>query len=152
MLYIDVDGVLADFNKACIQHTGKPYHKECWSILERVPNLFSTLEVMPYSWMVLSFLEQRNIQYELLGALPLLTEKLVTAQRDKVQWVRDKLQIDVQVNLVASRHYKKYFCKCGDILIDDMPDNIKQWEEVGGIGIFHTDWENTIKRLDSILG
>lgn len=150
MLYIDIDGCFADFNKACIQHTGSPYRKDCWSTLDRVPNLFSTLEVIPYSWMIISFLEARNIKYELLGALPLLTEKLVTAQRDKVQWVRDRLDIDVQVNLVASRHYKKYFCKNEDILIDDLPDNIKQWEEVGGIGILHTNWDDTIERLKEI--
>lgn len=67
-----------------------------------------------------------------------------------VQGVRDKLDIDVQVNLVASRHYKKYFCKNEDILIDDLPDNIKQWKEVGGIGILHTNWDDTIERLKEI--
>lgn len=152
MLYLDIDGVLADFNKACIEYTGKSYHKDCWSTLEKIPNLFYNLDLIEGAQEGMDYIENiLGVPCSFLGALPLPTDKLITAQYDKVQWIRDKLESTAQVNLVASRHYKKYFCKGEkDILIDDMLDNIQQWGYAGGTGILFVSWEDTINKLKEI--
>jgi hypothetical protein len=37
-------------------------------------------------------------------------------------------------------------------LIDDRKDNIEAWEQAGGIGILHTDADNTINQLNKLKG
>ena len=37
------------------------------------------------------------------------------------------------------------------ILIDDLAENIGAWEEAGGIGILHTSFEDTKKKLETIM-
>lgn len=154
MIYIDLDGVLADFNKACIQYTGKSYHKECWSILEKVPNLFYNLDAMQDAKESMNELlftyGYSNIQ--ILTALPLQTEELVSAQVDKVQWVHENISSLLQVNCVPNWRFKKYFCKnTSDILIDDRYENCVEWESAGGKAIQHIDWKDTMIKLKEIV-
>lgn len=151
MIYVDLDGVCADFNKAVLKYTGKPYNgKETWSILENIPRLFYNLDVMQGAQESVNKLIDtygyRNVQ--ILTALPLQTKELVSAQVDKVQWVHDKINSMIQVNCVPNWRFKKYFVmQEDDILIDDMPRNIKEWDEAGGIGILHVSWKDTMQRL-----
>lgn len=151
MIYIDLDGVCADFNKAVLKYTGKPYNgKETWSILENIPRLFYNLDVMQDAKESVSKLIDtygyRNV--EISTALPLQTKELVSAQVDKVQWVHTKIDPMIQVNCVPNWRFKKYFVQSSnDILIDDMARNVEEWEESGGIGILHTSWSNTLNIL-----
>lgn len=153
MIYIDLDGVCADFNKRCIELTGKPYQgKETWKVLEKVPRLFYNLEAMQGARESVTRLVfnsgYRNIQ--VLTALPLLTEQLVTAHKDKVQWVHENITPLIQVNAVQNWRYKKHFCNAGDILIDDSSRNILEWTDVGGVGVLHQDWDKTMLELKQI--
>lgn len=151
MIYIDLDGVCSDFNKAVITYTGTSYNgKDTWSILDKIPNLFYNLEVLPEAVESISKLLDtygyHNIQ--ILTALPLQTNKLVSAQVDKVTWVHEIFNHSLQVNCVPNWKYKKYFCKsASDILIDDSERNCKEWNGVGGIAILHTSWDNTLRQL-----
>lgn len=112
MLYIDLDGVMANFNKAVLQYTGNTYAgKDTWKILETIPNLFYALEPCLDASYGINFIESNFIAYELLTALPLITEELYSAQLDKVQWVRDKLKSNAQVHCVQNWSHKKYFCR-----------------------------------------
>lgn len=154
MLYIDLDGVMADFNKAVLQHTGSEYSgKDTWEILENIPNLFYNLEVLPDAYYALNFIERNFIPYEFLTALPLPTKELYSAHIDKVRWVQRKLHSDAQVNCVSHRSQKKYFVQNGkqDILVDDMLDNCLEWQEAGGIAIYHRNWRASIEELQKYL-
>jgi DNA ligase-1 len=53
---------------------------------------------------------------------------------DKREWVRDRLGLDVAVNVVP-REEKITFCYPGDILIDDHATTIAEWSSAGGRGI-----------------
>ena len=153
MIYVDIDGVVADFNSACVKYTGDTYRKENWEILDKISGLFYTLDVLPGARQGINRLAREiPCGYEYLGAPPLPTGTLVTAQQDKVRWIREVFQdFYAQVNLVSSRHYKKHWCRSKhDILVDDMHDNIQQWELAGGIGILHKDWNSTINQLKEI--
>lgn len=161
MIYIDCDDVLANFSKFCIELTGKTYQTyisgevgtNSWDKLEKVDNLFYQLEVIQGAKeSIASILDQQGYHnVEVLTALPLLTCKLKTAQRDKVTWVKDYIDSMLQVNCVANWSHKKYFCRNSwDILIDDHHRNIEEWVAAGGVGILHSKWEETNKELKRI--
>jgi hypothetical protein len=63
-------------------------------------------------------------------------------------WVKRELPNATLVLRSAER--KKEFANPNSILIDDREKNIKQWEDAGGIGIFHTNTANTIKQLKEL--
>lgn len=150
-VYIDLDGVCADFNSKCIELTGKPYQgKETWKVLEKVPRLFSTLDILEGTENALAWIEQyfHSPNVEFLTALPLPSDKLYSSQRDKVEWCKYKLGSSLQVNCVQNWSFKKYFVRSTqDILIDDSLRNCKEWELAGCIAILHTDWDTTIDKL-----
>ena len=53
---------------------------------------------------------------------------------DKRAWVRDRLGLDVTVNVVP-REEKVTFCQPGDVLIDDHVTTISEWTAAGGHGV-----------------
>ncbi len=53
---------------------------------------------------------------------------------DKRAWVRDRLGLDVTVNVVP-RDEKVTFCQPGDVLIDDHVTTISEWTAAGGHGV-----------------
>lgn len=154
MIYIDSDGVLANFQKFVIEQTGTTYQgAETWKVLENIDNLFTKLEPMKGAYSaVQNILDKHGYEdVQILTALPLITSKLVTAQRDKVDWIHYVIDGSIQVNCVANWKLKKYFCRDEyDILIDDRIECIEQWKEQGGIGILHVNWEDTNTKLRNI--
>lgn len=155
MIYLDLDGVFADFDKAIKTHApGKDYTDNplaVWGVLDKVPNLFANLDVIPGSqWLFLQLTAHHKCQ--MLTALPLPSEQLVYAQRDKVDWVHKYLSKTIQVNCVQNWRHKKYFCRSNtDVLIDDSPRNISEWVQAGGIGILHTTPERTWELVQQIV-
>jgi hypothetical protein len=50
---------------------------------------------------------------------------------------------------LASAEKKQNYSGTNKILINDRPDNITQWKSKGGIGILHTNTQDTIKQLQA---
>ena len=153
MLYIDLDGVCANFLKASKEISGiEGYDPKIWGYIDKVPNFFYNLEILPDTFRALYLLEDNLISWQYLTALPQPTGYLTTAQRDKVRWVNRKLDSQYQVNCVSNWSQKKYFVyNENDILIDDCERNCKDWEEAGGIAILHTSWEDSLNKLKEIV-
>lgn len=156
MIYIDLDGVLADFNSKVREITGKyPSElttKELWKQLQLVDNFYYSLDIIEGSKEFLDYiLNYSNINVEILTALPSPSKKLITSSNDKIMWVYDKIDPFIITNCVSNWRMKTYFCRNNDdILIDDQEKNIVQWQEAGGIGILHNNFEDTIRKLKEL--
>ena len=155
MIYLDLDGVFADFNGAVQKHCPgmiyQQHSKQIWEILETIPNFFSTLDpILPSLKIYDDIASNTNIEMQFLTALPRATGYLKTAQRDKTDWVHQYIDW-AQVNCVSSWEMKKYFCRGKhDLLIDDSPRNIEDWAKAGGTGILHITLEDTITKLKQL--
>lgn len=154
MIYLDLDGVFADFSGAVQKHCPgmiyQQHSKQIWGILETIPNFFSTLDPILPNLKLYDIVLSKDISVEFLTALPRATGFLKTAQRDKTDWVHEHIDC-AQVNCVGSWEMKKYFCRGKhDILIDDSPRNIEDWTKVGGTGILHVTLKDTLQQLHQL--
>ena len=90
MIYLDLDGVFADFNGAVQKHCPglvyQQHSKQIWEVLETIPNFFSTLDVLP-DLKLYDIVLGNDFDVQFLTALPRATGYLKTAQRDKTDWV-----------------------------------------------------------------
>lgn len=68
---------------------------------------------------------------------------------EKRMWVK-KHKGNYKVNLVTESHLKAQYAAPNHILIDDQEKSIIPWQEAGGVGILHTNAENTIELLNQL--
>jgi len=159
-VYIDMDGVVADFDgyaEKCVGYkspNGKRYPQEDWYKIVSDGRFYSKLEKLPWADKLISDICtlacQYSFEYKFLSAVPTQND-CPYAFQDKIDWVR-KHYGDIDVFFGPYSDDKQIRCQTGDVLIDDRPSNIAQWEEVGGYAIHHIDdAENTIKLLKEHL-
>ena len=75
------------------------------------------------------------------------------SQKGKRTWISKNLRLNGKIHLVQ-REDKQKFATTNDkpnILIDDYPKNIKEWEAKGGIGIRHINPAKTMRELEKLL-
>ncbi len=146
MIYCDLDGVLADFNRAFKEITGRDpddvSKKTLWKTVLETPNYWLNLKLMPDAKKLIRFLKKHP--FTILTGIPQLGHtKAVTEKR---QWVTKHLGADIPVICCYSAD-KKHLCKPNDILIDDFDRNIQEWETAGGITIHHVSVADTLRQL-----
>lgn len=155
-IYFDLDGVMANFEKACVETIGIHYWDRTvdkyWYILNKVPHFYYNLELLPNALDMFTrvYTKHGPEVVEVLTGCPIPTGELVTASEDKINWFHDFVNPNVKVNTVVGGKNKWKFLEenPGSVLIDDYMRNIKQWIEHGGVGILHTDAPSTIAKLE----
>jgi 5'(3')-deoxyribonucleotidase len=152
-LYLDLDGVLADFDKAAgaAMGTDNIYKYEFvwgtgkfWDKINEDPSFFAHLDPMPdcfQLWRAVCPLDP-----VILTAIPSTNGDKVAKQ--KKQWVEDYLGY-YQVITCPTKE-KPNFCKPGDILIDDRAVNRDAWIAKGGTYIIHTTAARSIGALQAL--
>jgi len=156
-LYLDMDGVLCDFEKRFTELYGKDAlgARDRKNFTTNWPNFimdgnFENLEWFPGGKELLHF-----IQYATDWEVEILSssggEKFhseVAAQ--KVVWLCNK-GIPYKANIVPGRKHKTAYATPETILIDDTEDIIVNFNAAGGVGILHKDINETLAKLRTLL-
>jgi len=146
-IFLDLDGVMADFNRGRREilklPDGAP-SEEIFAALagDKGKDFFLKLPKTRDADQLWKFLKGNDLQ--ILTAIP--TTNREEAAKNKVQWVKRNLSKNVKT-ITTTRRNKKKYAGPDNILIDDHKKNIEEWEGAGGIGIFHTSASKTIKEL-----
>ncbi|KXS44101.1 MAG: hypothetical protein AWU59_734 [Methanolobus sp. T82-4] len=74
------------------------------------------------------------------------------SKKGKYDWLAREIGKDLADKaIICRRSEKKTYSSPNCILVDDNTQNIKSWEERGGIGVLHFTAENAIDKLERIL-
>ena len=146
-IYFDMDGVLADMRGYMDEHNIKYnpigfYDVEVdikmWDDIRAIPNFYDKLR--PVEGSVELFKElSKKYDCQILTAIPKAKWNIATAKDDKISWVRRYLGEDVIINTVYRPEKVNYAKGPQSILVDDLEQNISEWETAGGTGILFTD-------------
>ena len=160
VIYVDMDGVVADFDTFVSNLLGRPIgwgttsdlSDEEWKKLASVDRLYYHLPLMPGATKLIAYVKSLNTRFYVgfLTAIPRRTT-IPSAHADKLAWV-DKYFPGMRMDIGPYSHDKQKWCIPGDILIDDRPSNIAEWTAAGGIAVYHTgDVNATIKYINSTI-
>lgn len=147
-LYLDCDGVLADFEKGAAAVFGmhpKAFEKRhgigrFWARLARAPDFYFGLPLLPGATDL--FEAVRHLNPIILTGLPVGN----WAADQKVRWAARYFPGTRIITTMARD--KRNHAGEGDVLVDDQLRHAHLWEEAGGIFIHHEDVPTTLKRLE----
>lgn len=150
-LYLDCDGVLADFDRAATDLLGMPPRqfekrhgpREFWQRIARHPDFYGTLPLMPDA--MLLFDAVRHLQPVILTGLPLGN----WAAPQKLRWAAEHFPGTRIITCLARN--KREHARDGDILVDDTLKYRDLWEGAGGIFVHHRDARSTIAVLNDLI-
>jgi len=148
-IYLDMDGVIADFDKRYKElYKIAPKDADTYKTFDKFFTMFiaerqfATLDLLPDAMELINYLRSLPIPTEILSSTS--SEKRDAEIREqKIEWL-NKHNIEFPVNLVPGKRFKRDFSNENSILIDDTSQNIDQWRVGGGVGILHTDTLTTI--------
>ncbi len=148
--FVDLDGVLTDFEKKLAETLGKKLDREwdfgndpkVWAKIDDAGEEFwVTMEWMPDGHELWDYI--KDFKPTVLTS----PSRHPTSKSGKKIWLKENLPGVPAI--IDSK--KEEYAKDGYILIDDREKNIKKWEEAGGIGVLHKDTKSTIKKLKKIM-
>jgi len=151
-IYLDMDGVIADFNKR---------YKELYGMLPRdaekkkkfhhffdefiANDNFATLELMPSAMDLIEYLRKANVPTQILSSTA-NQERYDTIAKQKMIWLQ-KHGITFNPIFVPGKRLKKQYATPDSLIIDDTEVVIDDWVEAGGCAIWHKDVPSTINIL-----
>jgi 5'(3')-deoxyribonucleotidase len=156
-LYLDMDGVVADFDEYAARTLGIPpsqgiYPNEVWYKLATNSRLYRDLIKTPYAdelvFQCSIIAKQQGYELKFLTAVPKGND-VPWAFYDKVIWAQ-KYFPGIPVMFGPFSKDKYVHCQPGDILIDDRTSNIEEWRVAGGLGILHKDFNDTLAQLSKL--
>lgn len=150
-LYLDCDGVLADFDKAASELLQMPpteFEKrhgrpEFWKRLARHPDFYGSLPLMGDAMML--FEAVRHLDPVILTGLP----RGDWAAPQKVRWAAEHFPGTRIITCLAAD--KRRHARQGDILVDDTLKYRALWTGAGGTFVHHRDAETTLAELRELI-
>lgn len=152
-LYLDMDGVLCDFDKAYSKlRTGAADNKARFISAVVDHKIFADLDMMPDAKQLLSHVARlHNVHVEILTSVSAKTPVQVAAAKEqKTEWLK-KHNIPYKANFVDNAPDKANYATKNSILIDDRTECVKHFVAKGGHGILHKNATDSIHKLDHII-
>jgi predicted ABC-type ATPase len=152
-IYVDMDGVLCDFDtqfKNTKGSQGKLFHHHGdvrgWAIVNSGGSKWwSSMPWMKDGKKLWSFVSSLGYPVEILSSPSDRTD----SRTGKLEWVKNNLGADIKVNFSKTKH--EFAKSKKDILIDDLTKHISNWNRVG-TGILYKNFEDTKNKLELITG
>lgn len=157
VVFVDLDGVLADFAKGVQQKiipswsegasdANKKLDREMWKGIFHYQKkggfFWYDLDQMPDASVLWNYVKQFNPQILTAAGNP-----EYNADEQKHRWVAEHFGSNIVVHVVRKSADKAGFATPGAILIDDKRKSLDPWEAAGGIGVHHKSAANTIAQL-----
>lgn len=154
-LYLDVDGVFADFDKKVVEVTGKhpqdQNENEMWAAMKKYAKehpevqMWGDLDLLSDAMKLWSYVKDYNPTF-LTSTGTWAAEK---ASKEKHAWIKKHFPGHDVITVPRSKMKSNYAAK-NHILVDDRMKSIGPWREAGGIGILHKSASDTIAQLKKL--
>lgn len=149
-LFLDCDGVLADFDRGATKILGLSPHDfqkrhglgEFWRRLTRAPDFYAQLPMMSDAKEL--FDAVKHLDPVILTGLP----RGDWAAPQKVRWAAEHFPGTRIITCMAVD--KRKHAREGDVLVDDTLKHRHLWEDAGGIFIHHRSAARTIAELKAL--
>ena len=155
-LYLDMDGVVADFHKAYYADRVQDgsWDKVRFRDMVMQNKVFENLDPMPNANLLLKYVESlRDVNVEMLTSVGTFNEEQgIETKRQKLAWLA-KHNIPYKANFVRCKPEKAQYASPTSILIDDSSGCIIPFNEAGGHGFLHQDSyvNSTIYAVDALI-
>ena len=149
-LYLDCDGVLADFDKGATAILGlhpRAFEKRhgigrFWAKLASAPDFYFSLPLMPDARQL--FDAVKHLKPTILTGLPL--GKWAAPQKER--WAAEHFPgVPIITTMAKQKHLHM---EQGDVLVDDRENHRHLWEDAGGIFVHHKTAEDSLRQLAEI--
>ena len=146
-IYLDCDGVLADFDNSAQALLGAPSHLfekrhgagEFWRRLAKAEDFFEHLDLLP---------DARELYEAVKGKGPIILTGMPHgkwAEPQKRRWAARHFPGVPVITTAAA--LKREHCHPGDVLVDDRTQHRLLWEQAGGLFIHHKSAKASIEAL-----
>jgi len=150
-LFLDADGVLADFDEGVRRLTGmapalfeaKHGRREFWRRIGKAEDFYSALPEMGDARLLFHAVE--HLKPTILTGLPLGN----WAAPQKITWAAEHFP-GVPIITCMARDKHKHM-KPGDVLVDDRENHRAAYEDAGVVFIHHKNAEDSLRQLAEIF-
>jgi deoxypyrimidine-specific 5' nucleotidase type C protein (NT5C) len=150
-LFLDCDGVLADFEEGARQlfemdaarFQAKHGQREFWKRIATAKNFYGSLPEMPDARTLFDAVE--HLKPTILTGLPIGN----WAAPQKVEWAAEHFP-GVPIITCMARDKHKHM-KPGDVLVDDRENHRAAYEEAGVVFVHHKSAEDSLRQLAEIF-
>ena len=159
-IYVDMDGVVANFDKRFLDLSGlmpqayvdKHGMNKFWDLIDEKHKVafWRGIEIMPGAEKLINYVS--NYPYEMLTAPSIKKQSII----GKSLWIKDKIgslyptKPKVTYRPAKLKHTVKPNLTKYDVLIDDKKSTIKRWNDAGGTAIFYSNADQAINDLKNL--
>lgn len=160
MLYIDMDGVIADFAKAVRTHlipewtedqamADKKLNGRLWKGVTQYQraggDFWFDMDPMPDAHQLMEYVKKYPHQILTAAGNP-----EYNAGEQKLRWMAKHFGTNIKVNVVRKAAEKAQFASPSSVLIDDKLKALNPWTQAGGIGVLHISASDSISQLNEL--
>lgn len=153
-LFIDLDGVLADFDAYYEQQFGVKLDRGLpndpsgmWDNITGHGSFYASLPLMPDALELWEGAKRLHPNPIILTGCPY---SVPDVERHKREWVARHIAADAMVITCKSKD-KRLHGKPGDVLVDDWHKYRPLWEEMGGVFVLHTSAADSLAKVSKLL-